>query len=165
MKPVQVIQTTLARNILFVNERLVAGQIQQLNSDYNFVIKIYDILKKVLENNSNQSEIMKSDLVASFQRCDNKFDDWISFVSEHEHQVNNFEKVCSRRSEKIYDLVQIDTARIFGDPTDKEAVLEEYIKRYEHDLRDACRLKRFNLFKMLVDEYLNESTETSTTFC
>ena len=58
----------------------------------------------------------------------------------------------------IYDLVQIDTARIFGDHSDKEAALER-IKHYEHDLRDACRLKRFDVFKMLVDEYLNESIE------
>ena len=58
----------------------------------------------------------------------------------------------------IYDLVQIDTARIFGDHSEKEAALER-IKHYEHDLRDACRLKQFDLFKILVDVYLNESVE------
>ena len=66
--------------------------------------------------------------------------------------------LISDRSDVIYDLVQIDTARIFGDHSEKEAALER-IKHYEHDLRDACRLKHFDLFKILVDAYLNESIE------
>ena len=117
-----------------------------------------NLVNAVLEKNTIQSEINENYLVRSFKRCDNKIDDWISFVSEHKNKVNDFKAVISERSDQIYDLVQIDTARIFGDQSDEEAALE-YIKHYEHDLRDACRLKRFDVFKMLVDKYLNESFE------
>ena len=106
---VQVVHTASARNILFVNERLVAGQMQQLCSDYILVIQIYDTLNEVLEKNSNQSELNENDLVTSFKRSNNKIDDWISFVSELKNRVIFFN---SDRQLWVNDLKAVIADRV-----------------------------------------------------
>ena len=106
---VQVVHTASARNILFVNERLVAGQMQQLCSDYILVIQIYDTLNEVLRKNSNQSDLNENDLVTNFKRCNNKIDDWISFVSEHKNRVIWFN---SDRQLWVNDLKAVISDRV-----------------------------------------------------
>ena len=166
LKPVLVIQITLARNMLFVNERLIAGQIQQLNSDYDFVIKIYDILNTVLENNTNQSQTMESDLVASFKRCDNKIRDWIllammllamkKYHGIRGHEYDEFQ-IAKMVNEKDGDLkFQIDkngdTALTLCARYGDEKTMRYLLEDFEFDIKQTSIMGR-NAFH---DAIMNE---------